>query len=73
MGFPNKQKNPFVIVKYYANNINTGAYYKQKKKFLERKSLTTDHRKEEELQLLWNMVYSRLIKYHFYPPVLQYL
>lgn len=73
MGFPNKQKNPFVIVKYYANNISKGAYYKQEKKLLERKSLTADHRKEEELQLLWNMVYSCLIKSHFYPPVLQYL
>lgn len=45
-------------MKYYANNINKGAYYKQKKKFLERKSLSPEHGKEEEFQLLWNMVYS---------------
>lgn len=32
MGFPNKQKKPFVIVKYYTN-INIGAYYKQKRIF----------------------------------------
>lgn len=58
MGFPNKQKKPFVIVKYCANNWNKGTHCKQKKKFLERKSLTPERGKEEVLQLLWNMVSS---------------